>query len=212
MPSLKSFLLAIAAVAPGAFASPVPGANSTSVVDAAPRWYSGPWYNFPSMGTWRSFDELYNIHSPYMAMTGSTWGDIEKIRTSCLNIGAQYGVDPRIILAMIMQESHGYVGVRTTYSWEGIPTAGLMQCWGCQGYPGRVNLSQQEIDNMVRGGVEHYKGNLRNWGDAMTESCVYPAMREYNSGNVNPNDLSDGRGATPSYVSDVAQRLQGWAD
>lgn len=77
-----------------------------------------------------------------MAMTGSTAGDIEKIRNSCLNIGPQLGIDPRVVLGMIMQESHGYVGVRTTYSWEGIPTAGLLQCSGCTGYPGQVNLSQ----------------------------------------------------------------------
>ncbi len=87
----------------------------------------------------------YNIHSPYMAMTGSSWSDIEKIRNSCLNIGAQYGIDARIILAMIMQESHGYVGAPTTWSWEGIPTAGLLQCWNCAGYPGQVNLSQVSI-------------------------------------------------------------------
>lgn len=80
-----------------------------------------------------------------MAMTGSTWADIEKIRVSCQNIGGQYGIDPRVILTMIMQESHGYVGVRTTYSWEGIPTAGLLQCWNCVGYPGQVNLSQVSL-------------------------------------------------------------------
>jgi hypothetical protein len=40
-------------------------------------------------------------------------------------------------------ESHGYVGVRTTYSpGEGIPTAGLMQCSNCPGFPGRTGLSQ----------------------------------------------------------------------
>lgn len=78
-------------------------------------------------------------------MTGSTQSDIAGIRSSCERIGNQYGVDPRVVLAMIMQESHGYVGVRTTYSWEGIPTAGLMQCWGCQGYPGRTGLSQVSL-------------------------------------------------------------------
>jgi hypothetical protein len=77
---------------------------------------------------------------------------------------------------------------------------------------GELTVLQDEINNMIRGGVEHYKGNMRNWGDRNTADCLYPAMREYNSGNVNPDDLSDGRGATPQYVSDVAQRLQGWAD
>lgn len=65
---------------------------------------------------------------------------------------------------------------------------------------------------MIIGGTEHFKGNLRNWGNCGDPSCVYPALREYNSGSVNPDDLSDGRGATASYVSDVVQRLGGWVD
>lgn len=65
---------------------------------------------------------------------------------------------------------------------------------------------------MVRGGTEHFKQNLRNWGDKLSGESIYPALREYNSGSVNPNDLSDGQGATGPYVSDIAQRLQGWTD
>lgn len=65
---------------------------------------------------------------------------------------------------------------------------------------------------MVVGGTKHYKANLKNWGDKWSPESIYPALREYNSGSVNPNDLSDGRGATPDYVSDIAQRLQGWVD
>lgn len=65
---------------------------------------------------------------------------------------------------------------------------------------------------MVRGGTEHYKQNLRNWGDAREPRSIYPALREYNSGNVNPGDLCDGRGATNSYVSDIVNRLQGWVN
>ena len=62
---------------------------------------------------------------------------------------------------------------------------------------------------MVRGGTLHYKANLRNWGDQWAASSIYPALREYNSGSVNPNNLSDGRGATAAYVSDISQRLTG---
>ena len=65
---------------------------------------------------------------------------------------------------------------------------------------------------MVKGGTQHYKQNLKNWGDKWSGESIYPALREYNSGSVNPNDLSDGRGATASYVSDVSQRLTGWTD
>lgn len=65
---------------------------------------------------------------------------------------------------------------------------------------------------MVNGGTQHYKANLKDFGDKWSPESIYPALREYNSGSVNPNDLSDGRGATASYVSDIAQRLQGWVD
>lgn len=65
---------------------------------------------------------------------------------------------------------------------------------------------------MVNGGTSHFKQNLQNWGDQWSEQSIYPALREYNSGGVNPNDLSDGLGATPAYVSDISQRLQGWVD
>lgn len=62
---------------------------------------------------------------------------------------------------------------------------------------------------MVRAGTQHFKQNLVDFGNADTAECIYKALREYNSGSVNPNDLSDGRGATASYVSDIANRLLG---
>lgn len=65
---------------------------------------------------------------------------------------------------------------------------------------------------MVNSGTSHFKQNLQNWGDKWSAQSIYPALRDYNSGSVNPNDLSDGQGATASYVSDISQRLQGWVD
>lgn len=60
---------------------------------------------------------------------------------------------------------------------------------------------------MVRAGTKHFKANLKEFGDNNTAECYYKAMRAYNSGSVNANDLSDARGATASYVSDMANRL-----
>lgn len=62
---------------------------------------------------------------------------------------------------------------------------------------------------MVLAGTKHFKANLEQVGNADTAEAIYQALRIYNSGSLNPNDLSDGRGATPSYVSDIANRLQG---
>ena len=55
-------------------------------------------------------------------------------------------------------------------------------------------------------------------GDGLTQGInqagnIYTAARIYNSGSVAPNgDLSNGNGATPCYVSDIANRLTGWVN
>lgn len=85
----------------------------------------------------------------------------------------------------------------------------------CPGYPGQYDLTQEQINGMIQGGADHFKANMVNWGDSGTASgpsTIYPALREYNSGSVAADDLSNGLGATPEYVSDVAQRIGGWAD
>jgi hypothetical protein len=65
---------------------------------------------------------------------------------------------------------------------------------------------------MIRIGTNHFKGNLKAHGDKWSGESIYPALREYNSGSVNNGNLSDGMGATASYVSDVANRLTGWVN
>jgi hypothetical protein len=119
------------------------------------------------------------------------------------------------------------VGVITTYN--PYATAGLMQCMNCPGFVGQHGLalvsctstsysqaflisSQDDITGMICGGVEHFKGNLKHFGDKDSRDSVWPALREYNSGNANLADLSDPRGATASYVSDVANRVMGWSN
>ena len=58
-------------------------------------------------------------------------------------------------------------------------------------------------------GTRHYKANLQQLDDADTATTIYRALRLYNSGSINEANLSDGVGATDSYVSDIANRLQG---
>lgn len=47
-------------------------------------------------------------------------------------------------------------------------------------------------------------------GLAATGGNPYVAARAYNSGSIDANDLSNGITSTPSYASDVANRLMGW--
>ena len=62
---------------------------------------------------------------------------------------------------------------------------------------------------MVIAGTKHYKANLEQLDDQDTATTIYRALRLYNSGSINESNLSDGQGATPNYVSDIANRLQG---
>lgn len=63
---------------------------------------------------------------------------------------------------------------------------------------------------MISCGTTHFMGNCQDQGGQDTVDTIYPALREYNSGTVDPSDLSTGPNqSTPSYVSDIANRLQG---
>lgn len=170
--------------------------------------YAGDASKFPPKNQWKSFDEIFSANKAEMGKTGDTPSDIDHIYAAVKEC-AKIGVEERVIFAIIMQESTGNVGVRTTVNADGHGTAGLMQCDGSPGFPGRHGLSQDEITSMVRAGTNHFKGNLKDFGNTDTAECIYKALREYNSGSVNEHDLSDGRGATPAYVSDVANRLLG---
>jgi hypothetical protein len=68
---------------------------------------------------------------------------------------------------------------------------------------------QDQIASMVMAGTKHYKGNLEQLDNRDTASTIYRALRLYNSGFIDESNLSDGKGATDSYVSDIANRLQG---
>jgi len=154
---VSTLLLALAAAMPAVFASPVPEPlpapkgepkNATLKADfsiaAAPTFYSGPWWNFPAMNTWLTFEDMFNRNKPSMLSTGNTGEDVGRI-WNAIKECAKKGVDERVILGIIMQESHGNVGVITTKSPDGIDTAGLMQCSGCPGFPGRHGLSQVRL-------------------------------------------------------------------
>lgn len=76
-----------------------------------------------------------------MTAAGSTQDDVTNIGSACQSVASSQGIDARVILALIIQESTGYVGVTTTTNVDGQGTGGLMQTSGCQGYPGQNGLS-----------------------------------------------------------------------
>ncbi|KAL8289805.1 hypothetical protein RB597_001438 [Gaeumannomyces tritici] len=171
-------------------------------------FYSGPSSDFPPMSEWKTFEELFNLNKPEMLRTGDTGEDVGCIWNAVLEY-AKLGVDERVVFAIIMQESTGDVGVATTWNMDKRATAGLMQCDGSPGFDGRHGLPQADITAMVRAGTEHFKGNLHEHGDKWDADTIYKALRSYNSGRCDADDLSKGLGATDDYVSDVANRLCG---
>lgn len=182
---------------------------------AAPQFYSGPYTSFPGKDTWKDFDTLWAANVPSMQAKGDQQSDIDHIKTALNSVGSQYGIEPRVLLCIMMQESHGDVGALTTVSQpDGLSTGGLFQCYDCPGFYQQYGLTQDQITSMVEGGAKHFQSDLAAFGGCMDPQCVYPALRSYNSGAnaVNQNNLSDAPNATPAYVSDISQRLGGWVD
>ncbi|KAL7787063.1 hypothetical protein V8C37DRAFT_274646 [Trichoderma ceciliae] len=199
--AFKTMLLVALAVLPATFASPIELASRAGCT------YNGPYQNFPPMSSWLPWTDVFGRYEQSMVNAGSTWDDVGRINVAISAAAANIGVDERVILAIILQESSGYVGVQCT----GGNDCGLMQCQGCPSFQGRNGLAQSDTSSMINGGTQHFKGNLEDFGNLWDISSIYPALREYNSGSVNSGDLSTSAGGfgVPCYVSDVARRMMG---
>jgi hypothetical protein len=102
----------------------------------ASNFFSGPASSFPGKETWLDFDTLFNLNKTNIIQTGDSGSDVNAIFNAIEQASAI--IEARIILCIILQESHGDVGVITT----GGTDAGIMQCDGSPGFPGQQNLSQ----------------------------------------------------------------------
>lgn len=136
-------------------------------------------------------------------------------------------VDPRFILAIMMQESKGCVRVQTTYGSNSNP--GLLQSHsGPNSCVGIDPCPASTIYGMIQDGVggtpsgdglaaimdQLQAGNATNelnfGNDTSQTQMYYRAARMYNSGSISPTgDLGLGV-ATHCYASDIANRLLGW--
>lgn len=179
-----------------------PGTNGDPTV----RSYSGPASSFPDPSQWQKFSLMWQQNLPAMQIN-DTADQISFMKQAITTLAAESGIDKRVILGTIMQESSGNVHIRTTISPDGIRNPGLMQSHN--GAEFSDNDPQGSILQMVSDGTE---GTA--FGDGLKQCFahqgnIYAAMREYNSGSVDVTNLSNGLGATPSYVSDIANRLMG---
>ena len=150
---------------------------------------------------------MWPVAAAIMA-THDTPQQIDYIHSAILTVAAQSSIDPRAILSVIMQESHGNVHVPTTVSPppSNIRNPGIMQTHN--GVEFDPNDPQGSILQMVKDGVLGTSTGAGLTGCLQQTGNIYAAFRMYNSGSVNKDNLSSGVG-TPSYVSDIANRLMG---
>ncbi|UKZ48283.1 hypothetical protein TrVGV298_002506 [Trichoderma virens] len=182
---------------------------------------------WPAQSAWASFDNLWNANLGAIngACQNNGWGvannsptETSQIQAAILSLASSSGVDSRYILATIMQESKGCVRVPTTQGFWANP--GLMQdangshtCWISPGN-GINPCPNSQIVGMIQDGttgtssgdgLKQLLGRLSTTGAQQ----VYQAARLYNSGSIPSNGDLSGPGATPSYSSDIANRLLG---
>lgn len=124
-------LVAALAALPATFASPIE-------LEARGCTYGGTYQNFPPMSSWLPWTTVFGLYEQSMVNAGSGWDDVGRINVAISAAAANIGVDERVILAIILQESSGYVGVGCT----GDDDCGLMQCEGCPSFENQNELSQ----------------------------------------------------------------------
>jgi LysM repeat protein len=170
--------------------------------------YSGPASNYPDPSQWASYASLWSKNASLMSYNDSP-SEIAFIGSSITTVAAESGIDARVILCIIMQESGGNVRVGNTFN--GVNNTGIMQAFDGVGFNAADPAGS--ILQMVRDGAE---GTSRGPGlkQAYAEfGNWYEAARKYNSGSVDRAQLNNALGATGKYVVDFANRLMGhtWA-
>lgn len=130
-------VVAALASLPVAFSFPIETTNNTLQARQSCT-YGGTWDDFPPMSEWWAWGDIFNAYEQSMVDAGSSWDDVGRIAVAIEDAAADIGVDERVILGIILQESSGYVGVICT----GGDDCGIMQCEGCPGYPGENELPQ----------------------------------------------------------------------
>lgn len=181
---------------------------------------------------------MFTINTGNMEESCTQWGvpldtadEISEMKAAISDIALSTGVDERLILAIVMQESTGCVRVITTsYS---VLNPGLMQSHNGTGTCNTNNAPitsgatgtgvvqtpcpDSEIRQMITDGTAGTSSGdglqqcLQKQGNTDV-SQYYRAARMYNGGSIAASgDLGQGC-CTLCYASDVANRLLGWVN
>ncbi|KAL8798886.1 MAG: hypothetical protein Q9182_006316 [Xanthomendoza sp. 2 TL-2023] len=174
--------------------------------------------DFPSPSQWVSLQSLIDTSRPDMVGSSNDGPDEADAAIAAIqSVSNSAGLDPRIVFAMVMQESSGKV--RPIIGDNGL-SFGLMQVQNpaiplCNDYA-KNECPADVITTQIEFGVFGHEGT----GSPVAPGIAYwvgaeggdigRALRGYNTGSVpDPNDLTNAGAATKSYVSDIANRLTG---
>jgi LysM repeat protein len=146
-----------------------------------------------------------------------TTDEINNIKSAITSVSASTNVDPRFILAIMIQGSNGCVRAPTTN--YGVRNPGLMQSHdgtgSCHDPSVQTPCPSPEINQMIQdgtGGTPEGPGLQQciTSSGASDDSKYYKAARIYNSGSIAAGGNLGAGIATHCYASDLANRLTGW--
>ncbi|KAJ2982947.1 hypothetical protein NQ176_g1050 [Zarea fungicola] len=179
---------------------------------------------WPAQSDWASFDSMWTANlNNVISKSCSSFGQANNspaesadLKSAILSVAQSSSIDPRFILAIVMQESNGCVRAPTTN--YGVTNPGLMQSHdGASSCFNTNPCPQTEIQGMIQDGT-----NGTPSGDGLKQILAqvggsgaaqfYKASRVYNSGSIAASGLLQDGIATHCYSSDIANRLLGWSE
>lgn len=141
--------------------------------------YTSDWTKYPPQTAWVNFNDMYTANAPLMTsgcpgVTGNTEAQSQAVHDAILQVSEKASVDPRLTLAVVMQEvrvlvlesfcrehpltstqSKGCVNVGTTAN--GVTNPGIMQTHAGTSFVGNSASAEEQtasITQMVRDGVQ----------------------------------------------------------
>ncbi|KAK3376607.1 hypothetical protein B0T24DRAFT_700329 [Lasiosphaeria ovina] len=194
---------------------------------------------WPTEDEWINFNDMFTRNNAAMGkgcpggVTENTAAENEDIRVSIIAVASAAAVDPRFVLAAVMQESNGCVRVQGTPSGEaGVFNPGIMQSFRGTGTCNVGNSNQlspcppETITQMIVDGVQGVNVDgqvqaglvqqLTAAGGDPSGQNTYRGARGYNSGAISGALENAGQCGpprtfgVPCYSSDIANRLKGW--
>lgn len=176
---------------------------------------------WPSEASWLPFQQLWFLNQQLLIsrICDNTAAETGWLLGAIHQVSASTGVDPRFILAIIIEESRGCVRVQSTSL--AVQNPGLMQSHEGQGSCSDPVVQRpcpyNEIQQMISDGTASNDAgvdlkDLINATGRTDVSRFYMAARMYNSGPRSipeDHDLSS-PGANPCYAADIANRLLGY--